>query len=204
MKKYLLLTLSLLIVLSACNKKDDKVSPVSFSYKNLSTLIGRSESHVNDASPGNFVEYYKNTAYSYYEFLYDGLTEIGDINIDYHFIDSKCDYIFIYPSSEELAVAHKLIERAEAEFGVAEEYKLLYDDATYTFDTYAALVTIINENSLTVSDIEELNAYYLYKDYLISAGGYWYNDYFWPYVGIEVYNPDKKTTAFDHRIKAMK
>ena len=53
MKNLLICTLVILPFLAGCKKdKDEEIPQVTFTYKNMTTLIGKSMDYIKDASPG--------------------------------------------------------------------------------------------------------------------------------------------------------
>jgi hypothetical protein len=199
MKKLFLLFGIVIIALAGCNDDEEDVAQLSFTYPNMATLIGQSGSYIKQASPGTFYQYVERVDYSYYTYLFDDITILSDMVINYYLVDDACDDIFIYTESAELATAQELMRIATQELGEASVYVLdfILDSITIVelkFYTYAELLDYIAAKSFTVEDIYELYSAYAYLYYTTYAGGYWDEGEFWPYVEI-VALTKKSTTA---------
>jgi hypothetical protein len=207
MKKYGWLLGLILIVFTGCNKDDNKdVTQLSFSFTNLTTLLGQNGSTVKQASPGTFFQYLERTDYSVYTYLFDEITVLDTMAINYHMTGDKCDDIAMYTQSSELAKAQELMLIANQEYGEASVYVLDYisDSTVYeiSFYTYSSLWAYINDNSYTREDIVQVYSMYAFDNNTTYAGGFWQNGDFWPFGEIQSYG--KKSTAIKPPFRSWK
>jgi hypothetical protein len=201
MKKFSGLLGVLLIVLAGCNDDEEEVAQLSFSYTNMATLLGQTGSYIKQASPGSFYKYVEYVDYSFYTYIFDEITVLGSLAINYQVIDDACNDVLMFTESEELAKAQELMLIATQELGEASLYVLDYviDSTLYetTFTTYSGLWAYITDNSYTVDDIYQLYSVYLYENYTTYAGGFWDAGEFWPFAEIDGTNV-KSTAAGPH------
>src|SRR4030043_1138502 len=109
MKKLLWLLGILLIVFAGCNDDEEEVAQLSCSCPNMATLLGKSGSYIKQASPGTFYKYVEYVDYSYYTYVFDEITVLGSLAINYQIIEDKCDDILMFTESEELEKARELM-----------------------------------------------------------------------------------------------
>jgi hypothetical protein len=192
MKRILFCAVVLIMSATAC-KKDP--SQLSFSLENLTRLINRSQDYIKHASPGDI--YITEDEYLVFKLL----NEIDGMSIAYlyyGFEDSKSSYIDIIPNQvDNLDYAKLFMTLSEDEIGTASLYYLKYLDdnsesQTETFSTMTELWAFVSSESLTASEIEDVTGYYLYGDYIILAGGYYYigtsDSYFQPVLEVAEYS----------------
>lgn len=197
MKKLLIATLIVLLAIPGCKKDKEDVKQLEFTLTNMTTLMGKSQGYIKDASPGVYDENLSETDFLF--FNYDEIGVVGNLVIAYDFVDNKCDGIVMLGESEELDAADYLMSLAEDEFGTGELYNLsYYDDALVlqeeTFTSYEDLWLFVDDFLLTASDIESILAGYVHGDQIIIAGGMTLEGFFWPAVTISA-NSGKKSTA---------
>jgi hypothetical protein len=206
MKKCIGLLGLLILVFAGCNNDEEDVAQISFSYANMATLLDKSGSYIKQASPGSFYQYVEKVDYSYYTYVFDEITVLGSLAINYHMIDDACDDILMFTASEELAKAQELMLIANQELGEASLYLLdfISDSTLYetTFTTYSSLWAFITDNSYTVDDIYQLYSLYSYNDYTTYAGGFWDSGEFWPFA--EITAAAKKSTAVQPHFRNWK
>jgi hypothetical protein len=197
MKKLLALLALVMIVFTGCNNDEEEVAQLPFTYGNMATLLGKSGSYIKQASPGTFYKYVEYVDYSYYTYLFDEITVLGSMVINYQMTEDACNDILIFTESAELAKAQELMLIATEELGEASLYVLdfVFDSTLFevTFNTYADLWAYIADKSYTVDDIYQLYSLYLYTSYTTYAGGYWDGGEFWPFA--EVVGVTKKSTS---------
>ena len=197
MKKCSWLLGLILIVFSGCNKDDETVSQLSFSFANMTSLLDQSGSKIKQASPGTFYRYIEYVDYSLYTYVFDEITVLGSLAITYHMLDDACDDILMFTESPELAKAQELMLIAYNELGEAGVYVLdfIQDSTVYeiNFYTYSSLWAYITDNSLTVEDIDQVYSVYAYDKNTTYAGGFWQDGEFWPFA--EIQGLQKKSTA---------
>jgi len=196
MKKTVWLLVLVVMAFAGCNDDEEEVAQLSFSYPNMATLIGKSGSYIKQASPGAFYKYVEYVDYSYYTYIFDEITVLGSLALNYQILEDECDDILMFTASEELDKAKELMLIATNELGEAGMYFLdyIYDSTVYeiTFTTYSSLWAHITDNSYTVDDIFQIYSVYLYDDYTTYAGGFWDEGEFWPFAEIAAVN--KKST----------
>jgi hypothetical protein len=207
MKKVIWFLVSIVVILSACNSDDEDVTQISFSFPNMTTLLDKSGKYVKQASPGTFYQYTEYTDYSFYTYIFDEITVLGTLYINYYLQDDACGQITMFTQSDELAKAQELMLIANEELGEANIYILDYfiDSVTYdevTFTTYASLWSYITDHSYTREDIYQLYSYYIYDDHETYAGGYWDQGEFWPVAQIQY--PSVKSTAATPKFRSFK
>jgi hypothetical protein len=196
MKKFSLLLIILLIFSTGCKKEDSRLS---FSLKNLTTLLGKTSEYISNASPG---EIYKDEDDYLYFFLEDIIDGIDEVYVYYN-LDSyeECDYInIVLNSRNSLSDADTLLNLAEDEFSTAEYYYLsYYDDSTvlkeYLYDTKSELQTSKDTAGVSLNNIDQVFGLYHYDKYYILAGGYYSDTYncFFSLIEIGFYNDLSKS-----------
>jgi hypothetical protein len=178
MKKTVFVLVILIIFITECKK--DENSQVSFSVKNLLTLMDKSSDNIKDLSPGTINATDDDYMYYYLEDIIDGIDEAF---IYYHFDDDKCNYIDIISNYlNNIDNAEALMELAEKEFGTAEQYYLsYYEDSTeikeVTYNSSDSLWAYIDSTDINISNIDQIYGLYHYSDYYVLAGGYYFESY---------------------------
>jgi len=173
MKKIILYSLILILSLSACEK--DKVTQLSFTLKNLTTLLGKSTDHVTKASPGEI--YINSQDYIYFR-MEEVISGMTNTYLFYSFENNKCKYILVL--SEDFNIlddAETFLNLAEVEIGEAQGYYLAYwDDMSELqeeeFTSLTALWAFVTDTGITVDKISELIGLYFYNDFYFLAGGF--------------------------------
>jgi len=174
MKKVSFCLLALFLILSSCEK--DKVTQLSFSLKNLSSLLDKSSDHVKKASPGDL--YLNETDYTIYK-ITGAISGMDKNYLYYNFVDDRCDYVIILPEgSNSLPDSELFMNLAETEIGEAEGYYVAYYDAQLQsqeeeFSSLDELWTFIDVEGITVDKVDELLGMYFYEDFYIMAGGFY-------------------------------
>lgn len=200
MKKLLIASLIVLLALPGCKKDKEDVKQLDFTLTNMTTLMGKSQGYIKDASPGVYDEDLSETDFIF--FNYDEIGVVGNLVIAYDFVENKCDGIVMLGESEELDAAEYLMSLAEDEFGTGALYNLsYYDDALVLqeedFTSYEDLWLFVDDFLLTASDIESILAAYTHNDQIIVAGGMMLEGFFWPAVVISANSGQKSTTHQD-------
>jgi hypothetical protein len=200
MKKLLLTSLIVLLAFSGCKKDKEDIKQIEFTLTNMTTLMGKSQDYIKDASPGVYDESLSETDFLF--FNYDEIGVVGNLVIAYDFVENKCDGIIMLGESEELDAADYLMSMAEDEFGTGVLYNLsYYDDAAVlqeeTFTTYEDLWLFVDDFLLTASDIESILGGYIHGDQIIIAGGMTLEGFFWPAVNISSSSSKKSTSRQD-------
>jgi hypothetical protein len=188
MKKLLPVTLIMLFALTGCKKDKEDVKQLDFTLTNMTTLIGKSQGYIKQASPGVFEESESDPDYLF--FNYDELgAVVGYLIIGYEFVENKCDDIVMLGESEDLEAVDYLMSMAEDEFGAGLLYSLsYYDDGSVLqeeeFTSYEDLWLFVDDFLLTPEDVVTILAGYTHNDKIVVAGGMWVNEFFWPMVDI--------------------
>lgn len=198
MKKYLIVIILLSISFNACNKKEE-YTRLSFSLKNMATLLGETSDYISKVSPGKNTQ--EEDGYMYY-FLENEIDGIDQVYICYALNSiNECSFINLLSNSvNSFEDADTLIDLAESEFGTAEYYYLsYYDDSSalheQTYYSTGELRTCIDTAGVNVNNIDQVFGLYHYEKYYILAGGYYSYDYGGFFSLIEIGYYDKLPTA---------
>jgi hypothetical protein len=205
MKRYGWFLGLILMVFAGCNKDDTKdVTQLSFSFANLTSLLGKSGAYIKKASPGSFYRYTEYTDYSLYTYIFDEITVLDTSIINYHMVGDKCDDVLMFTQSTELAKAQELMLIASEEYGEANGYVLDYisDSTVYeiTFSTYSELWNYISDHTYTVDDIYQTYSLYSFDNNTTYAGGFWQGGEFWPF--LEIQGPGNKSTVAEPHFRS--
>lgn len=189
MKKVFLL--AIIILLSATSCRDKEPDQISFSLKNLTTLLSRSGGYIEKASPGDISA--NEDEYLAFK-IYNEISGIDVAMIFYALENDKSQSIEIFTETvNSFTISEKLITLADNELGASTSYYLEYYDANSelqekNFASASSMWTFISANSVSVGDVETMAALYLYGDYYVMAGGYHYTgnttEYYFPLLEI--------------------
>jgi len=178
MKKLLFYTIILIISILSCEK--DKVTQLTFSLKNLTTLIDKSSDHIKKASPG---EIYLNEEDYIIFGMQDAIGGIDNVYLYYNLIEDQCNTILIFPEDFDiLSDAEGFMNLAETEIGEAEGYYISYYDAELInkeeeFVTLDELWALVTNDGITVDKMDEIMGLYFYNDFYFMAGGFYDGNY---------------------------
>jgi hypothetical protein len=176
MKKLFLFGAIIIFSITACKK--DKNTQISFSIKNMTTLINESSDFIKSASPGELKEYNETGKYMYF-YLENGIEGIDEAYLYYQLDYGDCIFIDIMSNYlNKFDDAKKFMAMADSELGTADYYTLSYliDSATVQEVKRATSDSIWNyadSAGVTAENINEIYGFYHYDKYYVLAGGYY-------------------------------
>ena len=170
MKKVLVFTFAILIAGFSCNKEPDRLS---FSVKNLTTLMEKSNGCIEKTSPGTPL--FSNDEYISFR-LENEIEGIDGATLYYGLKDAASYYIDVLPDRKnEISDAEKLIALAENEFNRGSYFIYYYDGSSLLqkkdFFTLSEMSSYISAESMAAEDIKVIAGVFSYGKYSVFAGG---------------------------------
>lgn len=170
MNKILVVAFALIIAVSGCKKDSDRIS---FSVKNLTTLLEKPDGYIEKTSPGTPLM--SNEEYITFK-LENKIEGIDNAVLYYGLKDATSYYIDVLPDRKnEISDAEKLIALAENEFDRGSYYMYYYDGSSQLvkkdFFTLSEMSSFISDQALTAENVREVVGLFEYGKYSIFAGG---------------------------------